>query len=306
VSFLLPKLLYLLISPLFSIIDHKLTSCFERGLKLTFIGVHVNTENNQAAQVDPLDAFVQEAIDQDSEEIKVDTPPTESAPVEDAKEPEPTEAEKPTGDGFQKRINKVTADKYAEKKRADELQKKVDAYEASNEALKEPRLTDPEIDYDEVAFDKATTEYKIKQGVQDALAQQLSIAKAEQQKAEGEKVLGDYNDRVNALGKKDFVEKQNSIPELPDGVADAIMQSEDGAAMVYHLGSNPEQANALANMTPAMAIMELGKLSMQLTAKPEIKLSAAPDPIDPVKAGSSLNSNIDDDMSMDEWMKKYG
>jgi hypothetical protein len=76
--------------------------------------------------------------------------------------------------------------------------------------------------------------------------------------------------------------------------------------MVYHLGSNLEKADAIANMTPAMAIMELGKLSTQLKAKPEIKTSAAPDPIEPVKAGSSLSSNIDDDMPIDEWMRKYG
>jgi hypothetical protein len=289
-------------------LTNKLTSCFERGLKLTFIGVHVNTENNQAAQVDPLDAFVQEAIDQDSEEIKVDTPPTESATVEDAIiEPAPAEAEKPTGDGFQKRIDKVTADKYAEKRRADDLQKKIDLLEASTkETLQKPKLEDH--DYDEDEYNKATRDFEINQGVQSALDKRTADAKAEQQKAESEKVTANFNERAAALGKSDFDEKANSIPNLPVGVADAIMQSEDGADIVYYLGSpeNAEKANALASMTPAMAIMELGKLSAQLSTKPEIKLSAAPDPIDPVKAGSSLSSNIDDDMSMDEWMKKYG
>ena len=84
------------------------------------------------------------------------------------------------------------------------------------------------------------------------------------------------------------------------------MQSEDGAEMVYHLGSNLEKAEALANMTPASAIMEIGRISAQLSAKPEIKTSAAPDPITPVKAGSALSSDISDNMSMSEWMSKYG
>ena len=267
----------------------------------------MTTENTQAAQVDPLDAFVQEAIDQDSGQAPAESQTTESAPVVDAK-PETTEAEKPKEDGFQKRIDKVTADKYTEKRRADELQKRVDAFEASKteETLQKPKLDDPSIDYDEEAFDKANRQYDIDQGVKDVLAKQSADAKAEQQQTAIEKVQSDYNNRVSALGKADFKEKQDAIPNLPAGVADALMQSEDGAEMIYHLGSNPEKAEALANMSPAMAIMELGKLSAQLSIKPETKTSAAPDPITPLSSGSALSSNIDDDMPMDEWMKKYG
>ena len=277
------------------------------GLKSTERCLRVNDKANQAAQVDPIDAFVNEAIDQDSKQNETENQTTESAPVEDAikEEPATTEAEKPKEDGFQKRIDKVTADKYAEKRRADDLQKKIDELEAATkETLKKPKLEDH--DYDEDAFDKANLQYEIDQGVQETLAKQSADAKAEQQKAESEKVLTTFNERANALGKSDFDEKANAIPILPQGVADAIMQSEDGAEMVYHLGSNPEEAEALANMSPAMAIMQLGKLSTKLSAKPEIKPSAAPEPIDPLKSGSALSSDIGDEMSMDEWMKKYG
>lgn len=267
-------------------------------------------EENQAAQVDPLDAFVNEALDQALEQPEEETTITDSATVEeDAKSPEENPLIKSDDpDGVKKRIDKITADKYAEKRRADELQKKIDALEAAQpkESLKKPELGDPEIDYDEDAFNEANLKYEIEKGVQETLAKQQAAAKAEQQKAESEKVLATFNERVNALGKSDFDEKANAIPILPAGVADAIMQSELGAEMVYHLGSNLEKADAIANMSPAMAIMELGKLSTQLKAKPEIKTSAAPDPIEPVKAGSSLSSKIDDEMPIDEWMRKYG
>lgn len=263
------------------------------------------TKQDQAAQADPLDAFVQEAIDQDSNNEQTEKPQAESAPAEEVKDDAKPESKE---DGFQKRIDKVTADKYAEKRRADELQKRIDALEAAKEkeSLKKPKLDDPDIDYDEEAFEEANREYEVKQGVQDELAKQSANAKAEQQKAESEKVLNTFNERVSALGKSDFDEKARSIPELPPGVADAIMQSEQGAEMVYHLGSNLEKADALANMSPAMAMMELGKISAQLSAKPEIKTSAAPDPIEPVKSGGALSSDIGDDMSMEEWMAKFG
>ena len=271
--------------------------------------MEVINKENQAAQVDPLDAFVGEVLDQDSEQANKEATPAESATAKeeiDTNKPASTDAEKPKEDGFQKRIDKVTADKYAEKRRADDLQKKIDALEAANkkETLVKPKLEDH--DYDEDAFNKANLQYDIDQGVRETLAKQSADAKAEQQKTESEKRITNFNERANALGKSDFDEKANAIPNLPTGVADAIMQSEDGAKMVYHLGSNPEEAEALANMTPAMAIMQLGKLSAKLSAKPEIKTSAAPDPIETLKSGSAISSDIGDDMSIDEWMRKHG
>ena len=266
------------------------------------------TIESQAAPVDSIDSFVNEVLDQDSTQEAIETTPTESATVTEdiATEETELEAEKPSGDGFQKRIDKVTKDKYAEKRRADDLQKRIDAIEAGNkkDALVKPTLESH--DYDEEAFDSATLQYNIDQGVQAALDQKESDVKAEKQKGAGEKVLSDFNANITALGKEDFEEKQNSIPMLPKGVAEAIMQSENGAEMVYHLGSNPETASNIASMSPLMAMQELGKLSTKLSTKPEIKLSAAPEPISPVKAGSALNSNIDDEMSMADWMSKYG
>ena len=279
----------------------------KRRLKLTLKGVHVSeTETVVPAALDPLDAYVNEALDQDSEQSTV-VEQAESAPVEVKEETEaPTEADKPKGDGFQKRIDKVTADKYAEQRRADELQKWKDdilAKQAAEKAVK-PKLED--FDYDEEKLEKATRQHEIDQGVQTALAADRAEAKAQKQQQESEQVLSTFNERVDALGKADFDTKANAIPVLPKGVVDALMQSEQGAEIVYHLGSNLDVAESLANMSPAMAMMEIGKLSTRLSAKPEIKPSAAPEPIVPVKAGSVLTSDIGDDMSMDEWMRKHG
>jgi len=265
----------------------------------------VNETDTEAA-LDPLDAYVNEVLDQDSEQGTVEQK-AESAPAEVEKESEaPTEAEKPKGDGFQKRIDKVTADKYAEQRRADELQKWKDdqlAKQAAEKAVK-PKLED--FDYDEEEHNKAVRQHEIDQGVQAALAKKSAEAEAKQQQQDSEKVLNTFNERVEALGKADFDTKANAIPTLPSGVVDALMQSEQGAEIVYHLGSNLEVAESLAQMSPGMAMMEIGKLSTRLSAKPEIKPSAAPEPIVPVKAGSALTSNIDGDISMDEWMRKYG
>ncbi len=272
-------------------------------------------DENTAAQVDPLDAFVQEAIDQGSEQATTETPTTESAPVEDAIKPEATEATEPKGDepkanGVQERINKITADKHEERrqreasdKRADELQAKLDSIEANKPKLSEPNLE--EHNYDEDAFNKATVAFQVQEQVKAELTTQKAQQDQTDQQAEAQAELSKFNERAEALGKDDFAVKAKAIPELPEGVASAIMSLENGAEMVYHLGSNLDKADALSSMTPMAAMMELGRISASMSVKPEIKTSAAPDPIEPVTAGSALSDKIDDEMSIDSWMAKY-
>jgi len=273
------------------------------------------SDENNAAQVDPLDAFVQEAIDQVSEQATTETPTTESAPVEDTKDPIATEANEPKGDepkanGVQERINKITADKHKEirlreasDKKADELQKKLDEFEANKPTLKEPNLE--EHNYDEDAFNKATVAFQVQEQVKAELTTQKAKQISIDQEAAAEQVQVTFDERAAALGKDDFAAKASAIPQLPAGVVDAIMTLENGAEMVYHLGSNLDKADSLAKMTPMAAMMELGKISASMSVKPEIKTSAAPDPIEPVTAGSALSEKMDDEMSIENWMAKY-
>ena len=83
------------------------------------------------------------------------------------------------------------------------------------------------------------------------------------------------------------------------------MQSSNGAEIVYHLGGHLDQADALAGMTTSQALMEIGRMSLSLNKKPEIKLSAAPEPIETLRAGSAITSDVGGDMSIDAWMAKY-
>jgi len=260
------------------------------------------SDENQAALVDPIDAFVQ-GDDQAPTEAATEATTTESAPVE-ANEP----VEK---NGVQERINKITADKHeerrqreAETKRADDLQKQLDEYQANKPTLTKPTLEDHE--YDEDAFSKADVAFQVQEQVAAEIANQKAQQKQSDQKAKMQDSLDTFNERATALGKDDFDAKRDAIPNLPAGVADAIMGLENGAEMVYHLGTHLDKADALANMTPMAAMMELGKLSSSMSNKPEIKTSAAPDPITPLSSGGSTLEVNEEDMSMDEWMAKNG
>ena len=260
-----------------------------------------------AAQIDPLNAFVQGNDDHTTQQSEQDNQKTESATVDT---PDSTEAEKPTEDGFQKRINKVTKAKHEEirkreasDKRADDLQKQLDEMN-KKASLKEPTLEAH--DYDEEAFNQAQVSYQVQEQVKAQLESQSKGREVDKQKAAAQQVADSFNERVTALGKDDFDTKVGLIPDLPAGVADAIMQEENGAELAYHLGNHLDIADKLASMTPAAAMVELGRISLRMATKPEIKTSAAPDPITPVSSGSALSSDVNDEMSMSDWMAKFG
>lgn len=269
----------------------------------------MSEEQAAAAQIDPLDAFVQESIDQDSQQVSEANQTAESAPVQDAKPetPETTEAEKPAEDGFQKRINKVTADKYAQERRANDLQARIDKLEAAQAKpeLSAPTLGDADIDYDEDKLSQAQVAYQIQEGVKSELERTQRHNEQAIQQAKAQEVANSYTERVTTFNKPDFDDKANAIPELPTGVAQAVMQLENGPEVIYHLGQHLDTADSIAKMSPIMAMMEIGKLTAKLSAKPEFKQSAAPDPIEPLSSGSAMKSEIGDEMSINDWMKKY-
>ena len=86
-----------------------------------------NENEDQQAALSDLDTFVQGPTDQAPEQVVEDAPLTDSAPVEEV---ENDSTEKPVEDGFQKRINKVTADKYSAIRERDELKKRLAEFEA--------------------------------------------------------------------------------------------------------------------------------------------------------------------------------
>jgi hypothetical protein len=84
-------------------------------------------------------------------------------------------------------------------------------------------------------------------------------------------------------------------------MGDAIMESELGPQLLYHLGSHPEEAARISKLSPVSQVRELGKIEASL-AKPEASaaaeeenpptsvISKAPAPI-PRPAGSAQKGN---------------
>jgi len=245
-----------------------------------------------AALVDDNMPPLDPAPEQETVEVVSDTP-EESAPQTEVK---PVEV-----DNTQKRINKITAEKYAEKRKADELQRKLDAMQAAQKPVEVKAPTLEDFDYDEAAFNAASISHQIKQGVaaESQRLQQQGIAS--QQEAVNQQKAQAFDAQVAEVTatKPDYQEVIQNLPEFKQDTLDAIMSSDQGAELAYALGQQLDLADEIASASPMVAAMKLGELSARLKQKPQIKPSAAPSPIEPVSSGGSLSKDIGE-MSMED------
>lgn len=81
---------------------------------------------------------------------------------------------------------------------------------------------------------------------------------------------------------------------------DAVLNSELGPTLVYHLGKNPDETKRIASMHPVAAIKEIGRLEEKLlSSKPKIKTSTAPRALGDPKSNSTLTAP--DPKNLDAW-----
>ncbi|MDF8361930.1 hypothetical protein [Achromobacter anxifer] len=111
-----------------------------------------------------------------------------------------------------------------------------------------------------------------------------------------------FNDRCNEVdrvGRKEFpdfsakfAELSAEIPTFTEKGAtpfmEAILDSDNPAALIHHLGSNPDLAAELADLTPRQQVRRLALIEHEMGAK-ELppKTSSAPKPIQPVKPAAT-------------------
>lgn len=126
---------------------------------------------------------------------------------------------------------------------------------------------------------------------------------------QGIKEFPDFNQRVNSLkGLVDWSD-QNQVVAYNQFLS-AIVETGDGAKVIYDLGGDPNKASAILNMTPVKMGIELAKMA-NLTQGEQPEVSRATRPITPVTRTNSNRSPIDprdpdraDTLSTAEWMKR--
>lgn len=147
---------------------------------------------------------------------------------------------------------------------------------------------------DAFEYAKALAEYSTEKALKERDRQEAERRANE----ERDKVLQTWSQKIEAVKSElpDFEEMvQSADVAVPDYVRDAIIESEVGPKVLYHLAENPDYARQISQMNPAKALRELGKLEARFEVKSEpaqskavVTKSKAPNPISPIKATSNV------------------
>lgn len=105
----------------------------------------------------------------------------------------------------------------------------------------------------------------------------------------------DWKDSVDTLVSAGFMDKT---------LLDAAMAIEDGATVLYHLGTNLDEAERINALPPIRKAAEMAKLSNQLATPRNVPVSSAPAPIRPVSGSPSPQVDLQR-ISEDNDMRAY-
>lgn len=149
------------------------------------------------------------------------------------------------------------------------------------------------------AFQAAQSDWQIKamDARSNAVAEQGRKTQAfTQQSAQYVEAARKHYDSAEKLNLPDYQEKEDAFRQLvPAGVDTTIMDlfPEKSAAIMYHLGANLEKLRRILALDGQRALIELTRLSEQLTLKPRgTQVSSAP-PADQSIAGDVTAANTD-------------
>jgi hypothetical protein len=257
-------------------------------------------------------APIEAEVETPKEEVAT-TEPTEQAEVES--EPETTETEtkateeKKPNPKLEKRFSELTKQREEARKEAAREREAREALEsriAELEGKAEPKPVEENVKpqpsqfNDAFEYAEALAEWSAEQAILNREKQD-----AERKAQEERQKLAESWKQREATIKADLPDYDEMIAsaadvQVNDVIRDAIVESDVGPRILYHLAENPELVDVLNSSSPVKALREIGKLEAKFEAKavtkevpkseaeqkPQVARSKAPAPITPIKASS--------------------
>jgi hypothetical protein len=233
------------------------------------------------------------------EETEPESEEAQSEPKEAEKEAN-QEGERKQNPKLEKRFSEITKQREEARKEAQnerqarvELEQRLAALEQQRQPQQQSYVDQepqPSQFADAFEYAKALAEFSTEK----ALAERdRQVAQAREQEAQ-QKIIQSWAQKV-----------QDAKAELPDfddlvaasdvvvnnAVRDAILESDVGPRILYHLAENNDLAKKIASLNPNAALREIGKLEAKFEVKTETKQTApvvrskAPAPIQPIRGG---------------------
>lgn len=229
-------------------------------------------------------------------------------PVDEETQSEPKEAEKEANQEgerkqnpkLEKRFSEITKQREEARKEAqNERQARLDLEQrlAAMEQQRQPQQafnvdTEPQPSQFSDAFEyaKALAEFSTEK----ALAERdRQVAQQREQEAQ-QKIIQSWAQKVQEA-KADLPDFDDLVASsdvvVNNAVRDAILESDVGPQILYHLAENNDLAKRIASLSPNAALREIGRLEAKFDVKVDTKQTApvvrskAPAPIQPIRGG---------------------
>lgn len=259
------------------------------------------------------DEQIVESSPTDQQDVEQDVSQAESstAPVDTAENEQKDEKS-----NVQKRINKLTREKYEAQNKAKDLEDKYQALEERINAMDRPaeKPRYDQFDSDE-AYEAALTDYVHKTSAQSARQAELEAAqrvRLEDQQRAAQQRQQDYNARAakEADRYEGYWDAVNDpafsaiVTSMDPQVVALVQESDKSTGLGYYLATNLEVADQIANMPVATAARELLKIEVGLEKPESKKISDAPPPVEPIGSSGQNELPLDKVESTEEWMAR--
>lgn len=182
---------------------------------------------------------------------------------------------------MQRRIDKRTADVYRERAQNEQLAQRL----AELERRLQP--TEPQApDLEKVVQTKAQT-------LAQEIAQQQKVTDSIGAVLKAGKTLDNFDTACNAVAE----EIPFYVNGRPSAFLSSVLEFDQPAQLLHHLGTHPDLAAELADLSPTRQVLKLGAIERELADKAKPKSSTAPKPLEPVRGSGGSKLEYSPDMS---------
>jgi hypothetical protein len=268
----------------------------------------LTSENAEEFYANRLGLADEAPVEADTVEETPESEPIEEAEEQSGQESEETKAteEKKPNPKLEKRFSELTRQREDARK---EAQREREQRESLESRLKELEQRSNPAPVQSSAYEKPqphqfTDAFEYAEALSEWSAEQALLNRDKQEaerKAndERQKMLNDWQKRLD-IAKSDLPDYEDMVAssdvQVSDAVRDAILESDVGPRILYHLAENPEIAEKLNAGSMISALRQIGKLEAQFEkketpvseAKPSVARSKAPAPINPLKGSSGV------------------
>lgn len=217
----------------------------------------------------------------------------------------------PRTDGVQKRIDELTRQRYDAERERDYWRTQVQTSRQPEPTPATPQQpkTLADFEYDEAKFQA----YLFETASSRAVSAVEKKFREQQEHETKQRRVNEFRAREAKFAETvpDYRDVAHGAVSITTEMAEVIAESEDGPALAYYLGKNPQIADHIAQLSPYSAARELGRIEAKLAAEREKAktatpvVSQAPEPPPKIEATEPAVTKDPEDMTDAEFSKWF-